>query len=202
MSFTDFTSVLAHRFQCSPLLLLSRITTVLALFAPPPVGLAPLVTPSHHHRHQTGGVAQVSQAQTLCRLGLLPELGRAWLTVDSDLFVWLYETGGDLAYFDGLSEAILAVGMVAPRPGVFQRHVSALLCLATCSEIVILGVALLNQGQGQATAGSGGQSVARLPLALSLCGRNDTRATRARRRRPLSGMSFDLYLGYKRYTSV
>lgn len=98
---------------------------------------------------------QVSQAQTLCRLGLLPELGRAWLTVDSDLFVWLYETGGDLAYFDGLSEAILAVGMVAPRPGVFQRHVSALLCLATCSEIVILGVALLNQGQGQATAGSG-----------------------------------------------
>lgn len=99
---------------------------------------------------------QVSQAQTLCRLGLLPELGRAWLTVDSDLFVWLYETGGDLAYFDGLSEAILAVGMVAPRPGVFQRHVSALLCLATCSEIVILGISL-QQGQAGSEGDAGGE---------------------------------------------
>lgn len=77
-----------------------------------------------------------------CRLGLFPEIGRAWLAVDSDLFVWRYETGDDLAYFDGLSEAILAVGLVHPQPGVFQRQIHSLLCLATCTEIVILGATL------------------------------------------------------------
>ncbi|XP_049273681.1 nuclear pore complex protein Nup155 [Rhipicephalus sanguineus] len=85
---------------------------------------------------------QAAHAQMQCRLGLFPEIGRAWLVVDSDLFVWRYETGDDLAYFDGLSEAILAVGLVQPRPGVFQRHIHSLLCLATCTEIVILGATM------------------------------------------------------------
>ncbi|XP_065281198.2 nuclear pore complex protein Nup155 isoform X2 [Dermacentor albipictus] len=87
-------------------------------------------------------VEQAAHAQMQCRLGLFPEIGRAWLAVDSDLFVWRYETGDDLAYFDGLSEAILAVGLVHPQPGVFQRQIHSLLCLATCTEIVILGATL------------------------------------------------------------
>lgn len=85
---------------------------------------------------------QLSHMQTCCQMGLFPEIGRAWLSVDSDLFVWRYETGEDLAYFDGLSETILSVALVRPRPGVFRSHIHSLLCLATPVEVVLLGVSL------------------------------------------------------------
>ncbi|KAF0305655.1 Nuclear pore complex protein Nup155 [Amphibalanus amphitrite] len=39
-------------------------------------------------------------------------------------------------------ETILAVGLVRPRPGVFQAHIQHLLCLATPLEIVLLGVTM------------------------------------------------------------
>ncbi len=54
--------------------------------------------------------------------------------------MWTYEDGGDLAYFDGLSEPIIAVELVEPKPGVFQPHIQFLLCLATTVEVVLLGV--------------------------------------------------------------
>ena len=54
--------------------------------------------------------------------------------------MWNYENGKDLAYFDGLSEVILAAGLVVPKPGVFQSHIRYLLCLTTAVEIVVLGV--------------------------------------------------------------
>ena len=36
-------------------------------------------------------------------MGVFPEVERAWLTIDSDIYVWKYEDGGDLAYYDGLT---------------------------------------------------------------------------------------------------
>ncbi len=47
---------------------------------------------------------------------------------------------GDLSYFDGLSEPIIAVELVQPKPGIFQPHIQYLLCLATTVEVVLLGV--------------------------------------------------------------
>lgn len=47
---------------------------------------------------------------------------------------------GDLSYFDGLSEPIISVELVNPKPGIFQPHIQYLLCLATTAEIVLLGV--------------------------------------------------------------
>ena len=55
--------------------------------------------------------------QCNCIIGVFPEIGRAWLTVDSDIFVWRYADGDDLAYFDGLSETILSVALVQPKQG-------------------------------------------------------------------------------------
>ena len=46
----------------------------------------------------------------------------------------------DLAYFDGLSETVVAAALVKPRPGIFQPHIMGLLCLATPVDIVLLGV--------------------------------------------------------------
>ena len=78
--------------------------------------------------------------QCNCIMGLLPEINRAWLVIDSNIYLWNYENGRDLAYFDGLNEVILSAGLVLPRTGVFQDHIQFLLCLATAVEIVILGV--------------------------------------------------------------
>ena len=45
-----------------------------------------------------------------------------------------------MAYFDGLHETILSVGLVKPKKGVFKPYIEHLLCLTTTSEIVLLGV--------------------------------------------------------------
>ncbi|XP_069168199.1 nuclear pore complex protein Nup155 [Procambarus clarkii] len=84
----------------------------------------------HHFQHM----------QCNCMMGLFPEINRAWLTIDSDIYVWVYEDGSDLAYFDGLHETILSVGLVRPKAGVFKPYIEHLLCLTTTSEIVLLGV--------------------------------------------------------------
>lgn len=46
----------------------------------------------------------------------------------------------DVAYFDGVNEIIITVGLVKPKVGVFQDFVHYLLVLATPSNIVVLGV--------------------------------------------------------------
>ncbi|XP_042748074.1 nuclear pore complex protein Nup155-like, partial [Lagopus leucura] len=89
-------------------------------------------------------VEQFGHMQCNCMMGVFPEISRAWLTIDSDIFMWNYEDGGDLTYFDGLSETILAVGLVKPKGGIFQPHVRHLLVLATPVDIVILGLSCAN----------------------------------------------------------
>lgn len=46
----------------------------------------------------------------------------------------------DLAYFDGLGEVIVSVGLVKPKPNVFYQYIKYLLVLTTTVEIVVLGV--------------------------------------------------------------
>eukprot|EP00116_Pleurobrachia_bachei_P000763 sb/3461025/ len=82
-------------------------------------------------------------------MGLLPTIQRGWVTIDSDIFFWNYETGGDLAYYEGLAEVVLTVGLVAPKPGVFQPHIKFLLVVCTASEIVVLGVTFESEGDDQ-----------------------------------------------------
>ncbi|XP_028916522.1 nuclear pore complex protein Nup155 isoform X2 [Ornithorhynchus anatinus] len=93
-------------------------------------------------------VEQFGHMQCNCMMGVFPEISRAWLTIDSDIFMWNYEDGGDLAYFDGLSETILSVGLVKPKAGIFQPHVRHLLVLATPVDIVILGLSYTNLQTG------------------------------------------------------
>ncbi|XP_010133602.1 PREDICTED: nuclear pore complex protein Nup155-like, partial [Buceros rhinoceros silvestris] len=105
--------------------------------------------------------------QCNCMMGVFPEISRAWLTIDSDIFLWNYEDGGDLAYFDGLSETILAVGLVKPKGGIFQPHVRHLLVLATPVDIVILGLSCANIQAGTGSLNdsmSGGMQLLPDPL--------------------------------------
>ncbi|KAG9488421.1 hypothetical protein GDO78_007954 [Eleutherodactylus coqui] len=93
-------------------------------------------------------VEQFGRMQCNCMMGVFPEISRAWLTIDSDIFMWNYEEGGDVAYFDGLSETILSVGLVKPKEGIFQPHIRYLLALATPVDVVILGVSFANLQTG------------------------------------------------------
>ncbi|XP_028403590.1 nuclear pore complex protein Nup155-like isoform X2 [Dendronephthya gigantea] len=105
-------------------------------------GLAnvPLISTVKHVPLPSELVEQFSYMQCNCQMGLFPEIRRAWLSIDSDIFVWNYEDGSDLAYFDGLSETILSAGLVKPKPGIFQEHIKFLLCLTTPVDVVLLGV--------------------------------------------------------------
>ncbi|OAD62095.1 hypothetical protein WN48_07748 [Eufriesea mexicana] len=86
--------------------------------------------------------------QCHCMMGLFTEISKAWLTIDSDIYVWSYENESDVAYFDGLNETIISVGLVKPKSGVFQSYVKYLLILTTTVEITILGVTLAETSEG------------------------------------------------------
>ena len=45
-------------------------------------------------------VDQFSTMQCNCAMGLFTRVSRAWLTIDSDIFVWNYEDGSDVAFYD------------------------------------------------------------------------------------------------------
>lgn len=78
--------------------------------------------------------------QCHCMMGLFTDINRAWLTIDSDIYLWTYESGGDVAYFDGLNDTIISVGLILPKPGVFHTFIKYLLVLTTAVDIVVLGV--------------------------------------------------------------
>lgn len=101
-------------------------------------------------------VEHFGQMQANCMIGLFPQVDRAWLTIDSDIYVWRYADCQDLAYFDGLSDTILSVGLLTPKMGVFLPQIRHLLCLTTTAEMVLLGV----------TFGSGEEEMQLLPEPL------------------------------------
>lgn len=84
-----------------------------------------------------------------CMMGLFPEIGKAWLTIDSDIYVWSFQDETDVSYFDGLNETITSVGLVKPKDGVFQRYVRYLLVLTTTVEISVFGVTFAEEANGR-----------------------------------------------------
>ncbi|XP_029645165.1 nuclear pore complex protein Nup155 [Octopus sinensis] len=85
-------------------------------------------------------VEHFGHMQCQCSMGLFPEIERAWLAIDSDIYIWRYEDGQDVAYYDGVDETILCAALVPPKPDVFQSSIRYILVLATTVEIVLLGV--------------------------------------------------------------
>ncbi|GAX86588.1 hypothetical protein CEUSTIGMA_g13996.t1, partial [Chlamydomonas eustigma] len=84
--------------------------------------------------------------QAMCFCGLFPTIGRAWASVDNSLFLWKYDSSGDVPIeYCGEDQAICAVGIVKPRPGVFLEAVKHILVLCTTAEVVLLGVCHLRR---------------------------------------------------------
>lgn len=55
--------------------------------------------------------------QQNCEMGIFTEIKRAWLAVDSTIYLWSYDNGCDMAYYDGLTEVIIGVALLKPKPG-------------------------------------------------------------------------------------
>ncbi|OZJ03036.1 hypothetical protein BZG36_03265 [Bifiguratus adelaidae] len=77
-----------------------------------------------------------------CRsfMGLLPEINRAWITVDNKLFLWNYIDGTDFYSFEDQDQIIVSVGLVPPKRDVFVDGIEYVLVIATTLEIILLGV--------------------------------------------------------------
>ena len=91
-------------------------------------------------------------------MGLLPEIDRAWVTVDHRLLLWDWADGcvprfsrirlhtedtprrSSFSTFEELTDVIVGVGLVTPRKGVFVDAISHLLVLATPNQITLVGI--------------------------------------------------------------
>lgn len=83
---------------------------------------------------------QYAYLESKCFIGLLPEIHRAWFTIDSRLFLWDYAGGKDLYPFEGVDQIIVSIGLAPPRPGVFVEDIRYVLVVSTPVEILLLGV--------------------------------------------------------------
>ncbi|KAJ3201800.1 hypothetical protein HDU82_007868 [Entophlyctis luteolus] len=79
--------------------------------------------------------------QCRCFLGLFPEIHRAWITIDHQLFLWNYDSPDEFEVFDDQDQVIVSVGLVKPLPGVFLDEINHLLVVATPIEIILVAVA-------------------------------------------------------------
>lgn len=100
-------------------------------------------------------IEQTQRVQYRSFMGLFPQIQCAWLTVDSNLFLWSYDLqdghgthrSSDLYVYEGITQVIVSVAVVAPRPGVFVNTVRHLLAVATSVEVTLLGVEFSPTGE-------------------------------------------------------
>jgi len=104
-------------------------------------------------------VSMYDQVRYKSFMGLFPQINRAWLTVDTRLFLWSYSLNSmkpnlqsihplaqntsdsdDFHSFEGFDQVIVAVELVHPRPGVFPDEVQYLLAVATSVDVTLLAV--------------------------------------------------------------
>ncbi|KAM0790881.1 hypothetical protein ACM66B_004721 [Microbotryomycetes sp. NB124-2] len=79
-------------------------------------------------------------ARAHCTMGLLPSIDRAWVTIDNRLLLWDWSDGSSFSIFEELSDVIIGVGLVKPRPGVFVDSVTHVLVLTTVSHVTLVGI--------------------------------------------------------------
>lgn len=73
-------------------------------------------------------------------MGLLPEIDRAYITVDNRLYFWNYRNGSDFTSFEDLTQTIISVCLVKPKPDTFVENITHLLVLATPTDVYLLAV--------------------------------------------------------------
>jgi hypothetical protein len=73
-------------------------------------------------------------------MGILPEINRAWISVDNRLYLWDYNNPSVYALYNGLSDVIVSVALAIPKEGIFTDVVKYVLVVATTVEIALLAI--------------------------------------------------------------
>jgi nuclear pore complex protein Nup155 len=85
-----------------------------------------------------------SSAETFASQGLFPEIERAWIVIDTRLYLWNYLEASSDAFesYEHPERVIQAVGLVRPKSGVFIDSIQHVLVVCTSSSITLLGLAV------------------------------------------------------------
>ncbi|PWN22229.1 nucleoporin-domain-containing protein [Microstroma glucosiphilum] len=85
-----------------------------------------------------------TSARSFAAQGLFPEIERAWIIIDSQLFLWNYLEGSSSAFESYVhpTDIIQSVSLVAPKAGVFIDSIKHLLVISTQQSVTILGLAI------------------------------------------------------------
>ncbi|KAL5535480.1 hypothetical protein ACEPAF_3574 [Sanghuangporus sanghuang] len=78
--------------------------------------------------------------QVECRMGIMPEIERAWITMDHKLFLWDYVEGQELSSFIEQPNTIVHVALVKPKTNVFIDEITYLLVICTPVTVILLGL--------------------------------------------------------------
>eukprot|EP01041_Mallomonas_annulata_P001647 gene1647-3186_t len=73
-------------------------------------------------------------------MGILPEINRAWITVDNRLYLWNISHPDDYILYESLNDVIVSVALTTPKLGIFTDQVKYLLVVATPSSVHILAL--------------------------------------------------------------
>ncbi|XP_075250052.1 nuclear pore complex protein Nup155-like [Convolutriloba macropyga] len=88
-------------------------------------------------------LSEFPKMQAHCVSGFFPLISRAWIAIDSTLYIWNYVDGSDPTFFDGVNETILTALVVQPKSNVINNMTFRnVLVICTASEIILLGLNL------------------------------------------------------------
>ncbi|KAJ7487525.1 nucleoporin [Mycena galericulata] len=73
-------------------------------------------------------------------MGLMPEIERAWISIDHKLFLWDYVEGQEISSFVDQPDVITNVAVVKPKQGLFIEEITSLLVI--CTPVSVLLIAL------------------------------------------------------------
>ncbi|ODQ78179.1 hypothetical protein BABINDRAFT_162851 [Babjeviella inositovora NRRL Y-12698] len=82
---------------------------------------------------------EFNSTEVSTKMGLFPEINRAWVIVDNKLNLWNYDepAAASITSIDDIPYTILAVAVVTPKPRVFVADISHLLVVSTPIDIYI-----------------------------------------------------------------
>lgn len=84
-------------------------------------------------------LSQYDSPDRRCRMGLLPDISQAWMTIDNRLFLWNYNDGLYLTKHEE-NEMISLVSLVWPKQDVFVSSIKYLLVIVCPLRVNLLGV--------------------------------------------------------------
>lgn len=97
-----------------------------------------------------------SSAETFASQGLFSEIERAWIVIDTRLYLWNYLDASSDAFesYEHPERVIQAVGLVRPKAGVFIDSIQHVLVVCTSSSVTLLGLAIDDQAASTAPSSS------------------------------------------------